>query len=185
MLRAYAFLDFIRAAELNLSFLRQLEYENERNLGVRVRNADYRCGNAYEETEKINIFVGSLCPMIRTIVAWHLENVQKPMVNFDNMVQYDISEGDACCARQKYMTDGCSSGLRPKVRGSLPWKQRSLYRCDAMEVPRNATSSSFQVGVFNAQRSFCVTLATNVVSCRRITSCLSWNWRRSSRTTMT
>ena len=86
LLTKYATPSSIREAVSTMRNIRQMSGENEVEYSCRLNQTAYRCGNVFEETEKITIFVDGLIPEIRSIVGRYREETPRSLITFSNLV---------------------------------------------------------------------------------------------------
>ena len=94
-LRTYATPSAIREAVNHLRDIRQLPKETELEYSARLNNAAYRCGNVYDETDKMTFFINGLSPTIRNIVARHRESQPRRSLTYEELVQFARDEGES------------------------------------------------------------------------------------------
>ncbi len=99
LLRTYATPATIRRAVYDLRDIRQQPRENENEYSARLNRAAHRCGNVYDEVEKMTIFVNGLLPCIQTDVARHRESRNRRDLSYEELVQFARDEGDSYRAR--------------------------------------------------------------------------------------
>ncbi len=100
LLATYATPSAIRDATQAYRNLKQKAEESELAFSARVSQAAYRCGNVFDETDKMSTFVNGLQPTIRTLVARHRESVSAKRLTYTALAQYAKDEGEAYRARQ-------------------------------------------------------------------------------------
>ena len=99
LLRTYATSSAIRNAVNNLRNIRQQPREEEMEYSGRLNDAAHRCGNVYDEIDKMTFFVNGLLPSIQTIVARYRESQSRRDLSYEELVQFAQDEGDSHRAR--------------------------------------------------------------------------------------
>ena len=100
LLETYATSSAIREATNKLQEIRQLAHENESDYATRLNDYAYRCGNVYDEAQKMTFFINGLNMSIRSIVARHRESQPRRSLTFHVLVLYARDEGEAIRAQQ-------------------------------------------------------------------------------------
>ena len=54
----------------------------------RLNDAAHRCGNVYDEIDKMTFFVNGLLPSIQTVVARHREAQARRDLSYEELVQF-------------------------------------------------------------------------------------------------
>lgn len=112
-LATYATPSAIRDAIHIYRNLRQRPNESEIAFSSRVNQASYRCGNVFDEDDRMTTFVNGLSPTIRSLVARHRETPAAQHLSFTALTQFARDEGLAYRARHS------SSRSSRTVRGDL------------------------------------------------------------------
>ena len=93
ILRTYATPAAIRNATNELPSIRQSADEDELPFGGRMNHAVYRCGNIYEEDQKMIFFIDGLRPETMTLVARFCKNQYRQDLMFVRLIQLAKYEG--------------------------------------------------------------------------------------------
>ena len=101
LLRTYATETAIREAVRDLENIRQSPTEDETAFATRINEAVYRCGNVYDDIEKIGFFINGLREETRTIVQRYRRDQPRYELSYDRIVQFARDEGDSYRARNR------------------------------------------------------------------------------------
>ena len=99
LLRTYATAAAIRNACNDFRNIRQQVREEEVDYSGRLNDAAHRCGNVFDEIEKMSVFVNGLLPSTQTAVARHRESQPRSALSYEELVQFAQDEGDTHRAR--------------------------------------------------------------------------------------
>ena len=99
MLRTYATPRAIRNPVNDLRNIRQQPREDEMDYSGHLNDAAHRCGNVYDEIDKMTFFVNGLLPSIQTVVARHRESQARRDLSYEELVQFAQDEGESHRAR--------------------------------------------------------------------------------------
>ena len=111
-------MDAIRDAIHAYRNLQQRPDESEMAFISRISQASYRCGNVFEEDDKMTTFVNGLSPTIRTLVARFRETPPVRHLTFMTLTQFARDEGIAYRARQPGSRSAKTSTWGPPRDGS-------------------------------------------------------------------
>ena len=127
----------IRQAVAEFRAVKQGTNELEDVYAQRVNKATYRCGNAFDEHEKITAFVDGLIPEIRNLVARYRESQSRETLSYEKLVQFAKDEGSSFRTRNKVTTASLTPKLLTQkeleVRKTKPQRvhfAESLYQID-------------------------------------------------------
>ena len=98
-LTTYATPTAIREAVNQTRSLKQHPNEDKTQYSCRLNQAVYRCGNVFEESDKMSFFINGLLPEIQSIVARYREETPRSYLRYDKLVQFARDEGQAQRAR--------------------------------------------------------------------------------------
>ena len=131
-LSTYATPSVIREAVNEVRNIRQHPNEDELQYSCRLNNAVYRCGNVFEEHDKMTFFINGLLPEIQPAVARRREEIPRRSLRYDHLVQYARDEGKSHRAR--------SGGIRGnRTKRSPP--QGSAHMLEQQEYDRQTDGS--------------------------------------------
>ena len=99
LLRTYATPSALREAVNAVRDVKQQAGETENAYNIRLNNACDRCGNAFDQADKMTFFVNGLMDSIRSIVARFRESMPRGELTYTDLVSYAQDEGDAHRAR--------------------------------------------------------------------------------------
>lgn len=131
LLRTYATASAIREAVSTVRNTRQKHGENEAEYSTRINHAVYRCGNVFDESEKMSMFVNGLSLKIQPLVSRFREANHRQGLTYEELVQYAMDEGDANRAR---MTD--IRVVKPKIT------TRGVHFVDIADSTENVNSEN-------------------------------------------
>lgn len=91
-MRTYATASEIRDEITDLHSIRQGHKETEIELSSRLNTSAYRCGKLFNDGEKMKLYVYSLLPKIRTVVARYREDQSRSTLTLKTSIQYTQDE---------------------------------------------------------------------------------------------
>ncbi len=83
----------IRQAVQKVSDLKQGANESELEYSARLCEAIHRCGNVYDEPQKMTLFINGLVPEIQSVVARFREQTPRSHMRYEALVQFARDEG--------------------------------------------------------------------------------------------
>ena len=126
LLRTYATPSALREAVNAVRDIRQQANETENEYNIRLSNACDRCGNAFDEAQKMTFFVNGLMESIRSIVARFRESIPRSELSYTELVSYAQDEGDAHRARFSGLRVLRSSKHSPPPRRSASSRHANI-----------------------------------------------------------
>jgi hypothetical protein len=139
LLRTYATPSAIRNATAELRNICQSNDEDELTYGARINHAAYRCGNVYDEDERMTFFIDGLRPETRTVVARYRENEFRQDMTMERLVQHAKDSGDSFRA------------MAPSLRTPRPPTTRARTPPGILRTPRPTSGSPPPVVAFMGQ----------------------------------
>ena len=137
LLQTYATPSAIRQAAQRVQDTKQLPQEDETEFSLRLNNSITRCGNVYDETKRMTLFVNGLIPEIQPMVARYRERSSRTSLRYEELVQYARDEGLSFRARNK--------NQRPSPRLSSAGPKRSVHFVDEYAQLEGNTPSQQQL----------------------------------------
>jgi len=139
LLRTYATAAATRNACNDFRNIRQQAREEEVDFSGRLNDAAHRCGNVFDEIEKMSVFVNGLLPSTQTAVARYRESQPRSALSYEELVQYAQDEGDTHRAR--------TASLRV-VKAATPNKNdRVVHFMEPSQAGSQATDEGVEVYV--------------------------------------
>lgn len=129
-LRTYATPAAIRNAVNDLRNIRQKPREDEIAYSERINDATHRCGNAFDEVDKMTLFVNGLLPSIQTVVARFRESRNRNELSYEELVHYSQDEGDSHRARLQCFTEIANANGKKGSKNVYCLESNQLERAD-------------------------------------------------------
>jgi len=95
LLTTYATPSAIRQATQAVMDIKQNHGEDEEAYSARLCEALHRCGNAYDDSQKMTFFVNGLHRDTQSIVARHRESIPRHYMRYERLVSFARDEGQA------------------------------------------------------------------------------------------
>ena len=113
LLRTYATPASIREAVAKVSSTKQNQGEDETEYSVRLCHAIQRCGNVYDDSRRMTLFINGLIPEIQSVVARYREKNPRDSLQYEDLVQFARDEG--ITLRARYGTNRRTSTNTPQA----------------------------------------------------------------------